>query len=449
MASATLWVYACGDGTTEPPPYFPEPTTVTVSPATAELTALGATVQLSAEVRDQNGQVMSGPTVTWASSVAAVATVGASGLVTAVANGTATITATAGSASGSATVTVAQDVSTVAVTPDTATVLEGDTLRLAATGTDANGQVVTGVEFVWVSADTAVTVVDASGLVTGIGPGQVQVTATAAGVTGRAQLAVVTPLPTTVAVTPDTVVLTAVGQTAQLTAEVRNQAGRVMEGVPVAWLSAETTVAAVDASGLVTAVGGGAVTITATAGEASGDALVTVAINPDRGALVALYNATDGPNWVNNENWLTDAPLGEWYGVDTDAAGRVVRIDLGGQWDNETREYISHGLRGELPAELANLTELTTLSLSGNGLTGPIPPELGNLTELTSLELSYNRLADAIPPELGDLAALTSLDLRRNNLTGPIPPELGNLAALESLARISQTHRKAPASGSC
>ena len=55
--------------------------------------------------------------------------------------------------------------------------------------------------------------------------------------------------------------------------------------------------------------------------------------------------------------------------------GRVVRIDLAGQWDNETQEYISHGLRGELPAELANLTELTSLSLSGNGLTGPIPPE--------------------------------------------------------------------------
>ena len=319
------------------------------------------------------------------------------------------------------------------VSPATATVVEGDTLRLTATATNVYGQAVTGVEFVWASGDTAVAVVDASGLVTGVGAGEVQVTATAAGLTGRAELAVVAPLPTTVAVMPDTVVLTAVGQTAQLTAEVRDQAGRAMDGVPVAWLSAETTVAAVDASGLVTAVGGGAVTVTARAGEAFGDALVTVEIDLDRAALVALYNATDGPNWINNRNWLTDAPLGEWYGVGTDAAGRVVRIDLAGQWDNEAREYISHGLRGELPAELANLTELTTLSLSGNGLTGPIPPELGNLTELTSLELSYNRLADAIPPELGDLAALTSLDLRRNNLTGPIPPELGGLTKLTSL----------------
>ncbi len=261
LAGVVPWASACGDGATEPRPYFPEPTTVRVSPATAELTALGATVQLSAEVRDQNGQVMAGATVTWASSATGAATVGAAGLVTAVANGNATITATAGSASGSAAVTVAQEVSAVAVVLDTATVVVGDTLRLAATATDANGQVVTGVAFVWASADTSVAAVDSTGLVTGVGVGQAEVTATAAGVTGRAELAVVTPLPTTIAVTPDTVVLTAVGQTAQLTAEVRDQGRRVMDGIPVAWSSADTTVAVVDASGLVTAVSNGAVTV--------------------------------------------------------------------------------------------------------------------------------------------------------------------------------------------
>ena len=433
MASATLWAYACGDGTTEPPPYFPEPTTVTVSPTTAELTALGATAQLSAEVRDQNGQAMAGATVTWASSAAAVATVSASGLVTAVANGNATITATAGDASGSATVSVAQEVSAVEVVPDTATVVVGDTLRLAATATDANGQVVTGVAFAWASGDTAVAVVDASGLLTGVGAGQVEVTATAAAVTGRAQLTVVAPLPTAVTVTPDTVVLTAVGQTAQLTAEVRDQAGRVVDRVPVAWSSADTTVAVVDTAGLVTAVGGGAVTVAARAGEASGDAHVNVAINHDQAALVALYNATDGPNWVDNTNWLTDAPLGEWYGVDTNTASRVVRIDLAGQWDSEARKYVRHGLQGELPVELANLTGLTRLDLRSNDLSGPIPPELGSLSNLAWLDLGSNNLSGEIPPELGGLANLRHLDLGITGLSGPIPPELGGLANLERL----------------
>ena len=90
-----------------PPPEPARPTTVTVSPATHELTVLGATVQLSAEVRDQNDRVMAGATVTWTSSASSVATVDAAGLVTAVGNGTATITASAGSASGSAAVTIA------------------------------------------------------------------------------------------------------------------------------------------------------------------------------------------------------------------------------------------------------------------------------------------------------------------------------------------------------
>ena len=109
-ALATVaWAAACGDGGTEPPPPPPDPprpATVTVTPATADLTALGQTVQFRAEVRDQNGQAMAGAAVNWASNSTAVATVNASGLVTAATNGTATITATAGSASGSATVTV-------------------------------------------------------------------------------------------------------------------------------------------------------------------------------------------------------------------------------------------------------------------------------------------------------------------------------------------------------
>ena len=131
---ATL-LYACGDGATEPPhpaPDPPRPATVAVAPATIQLIALGATEQLTAAVRDQTGNVMAGAAVSWSSSAAAVATVSATGLVTAATNGTATITATAGSVSASATVSVAQEVSTGAVTAATDTVAFGHTLRLAA-----------------------------------------------------------------------------------------------------------------------------------------------------------------------------------------------------------------------------------------------------------------------------------------------------------------------------
>ncbi len=88
----------------------------------------------------------------------------------------------------------------------------------------------------------------------------------------------------------------------------------------------------------------------------------------DRAALVALYNSTDGPYWDYSDNWLSNAPLGEWYGVITDAEGRVIQLFL---HKNE--------LSGQIPPELGNLANLTGLNLSGNHLSRQIPPELGQL----------------------------------------------------------------------
>ncbi len=99
---------SCGgdDGQTAPLPSVP--TTITVSPATATLVSLGATVRLTATVRDQHGQTMTGITVTWASSDASVVKVTSDGLATAAGNGVATATATVGGAAAGADITVEQ-----------------------------------------------------------------------------------------------------------------------------------------------------------------------------------------------------------------------------------------------------------------------------------------------------------------------------------------------------
>ena len=135
----------------------------------------------------------------------------------------------------------------------------------------------------------------------------------------------------------------------------------------------------------------------------------------DREILVTLYNALDGPNWEANENWLTDAPMGEWSGVTTDDKGRVTVLVL-----------VSGGLSGEIPAELGNLAGLKHLVLQGlyGKLSGQIPPELGNLTNLVNLSLTHGELSGEIPPELGNLTNLTDLYLHDNRLSGVIPPEL-------------------------
>ena len=253
------------------------------------------------------------------------------------------------------------------------------------------------------------------------------------------------PRPTTVAVTPATTQLTALGATVQLSAEVRDQNGQVMAGAAVTWSSSTTSIATVSGSGLVTAAGNGTVTIAASAGGASGTAEITVTTS-DRAALVALYQATDGQNWVSNENWLTDAPLGEWYGVRVDGQGQVAGLSLGssnlsGPIPSElgmlasltTLNLSSNSLSGQIPPELSYLANLTLLDISNCGLTGPIPPELGNLSNLTRLILWYNNLTGPIPAQLGNLANLRELLLHDNDLTGTIPPELGNLNNLTRL----------------
>ena len=153
-------------------------------------------------------------------------------------------------------------------------------------------------------------------------------------------------------------------------------------------------------------------------------------------ALIALYRATDGDNWNASYNWLSDAPLGEWYGVTTDQEGRVIRLVLG-RWSDPAGPIAPFGpdlnLEGELPAELGNLTRLQELSLGVNQLVGEIPSELGRLSRLTTLDLNNNQLTGDVPPELGSLPNLQGLYLGNNALTGAIPAELGQLSNLQAL----------------
>lgn len=124
----------------------------------------------------------------------------------------------------------------------------------------------------------------------------------------------------------------------------------------------------------------------------------------ERAALIALYGATDGPNWAENANWLSDTPVGEWHGVTTGSAGRVTELELG---DNR--------LSAELPEKLGRLSELTVLDLGGNRLSGDVPGWLAGLPNLSVLDLAGNRLSGSIPAALGGLPNLTALDLGRTS----------------------------------
>ena len=160
------------------------------------------------------------------------------------------------------------------------------------------------------------------------------------------------------------------------------------------------------------------------AGTATGDFTLTI-IRPELAALHALYNATDGANWINSGNWLSDAPLSDWHGIKTDDEGRITEIYL-----------IGNNLEGEIPAELGRLSQLEGLYLAGNELSGSIPQELSDLYNLEVLMLFDNDLTGSIPYQLGNLESLEVMHLSRNQLSGRIPTQLGNL---ENLRRLHLT----------
>lgn len=171
----------------------------------------------------------------------------------------------------------------------------------------------------------------------------------------------------------------------------------------------------------------------------------------DRESLIAFYLATDGQHWMQSTNWLSGTPLNRWFGVNTDDSGRVTALQLA-----------HNHLRGLIPPELANLTNLEQLDLNrnilGKSISHPrdprelrnivllflrqgkklareegLPPELGNLYNLKFLDLSHNSYEWWIPRTFGNLTNLEHLDLSRNNLKGPIPEEIGNLTNLRHL----------------
>jgi uncharacterized protein YjdB len=224
--------------------------------------------------------------VTWTSSDATVARVSPAGVVSALAKGTATITAVSEGKPGSATVTVTvpAPVATVSVQPTTSNLTPGQTAALTATLADANGNVLSGRIVTWSSSDPGVATVSQSGVVTAVDAGGATISATSEGHSGGATVTVTVPV-ATITLKPTTLTI-APKQSEPLTATTTSANGTVLTGRLVTYTSSNTAVASVTSDGQVTGIASGTATITATSEGKSATAAVRV--QPGPAAKIAM-----------------------------------------------------------------------------------------------------------------------------------------------------------------
>jgi len=286
LALGTSTISATIDGVTgTSSPLTVNPVAAAVSSVTVTLNALGLLVgqgtQAIATPKDAQGNVLTGRTVSaWSSSNPLIAAVSATGLVNALALGTATISATIDGVTGTSPPLVVSlaPVANVTVSLAASSLVVGQTTQATATPKDALGLVVPGrTVSAWTSSNPAVATVSASGLVTAVAPGTATFTATIDGVRGTSPALTVTQPAASVAVTltPSSIGLLLL-QTSKATAVVRDASGAVITGAQVTWSSSNILVATVNASGVVTGLLPGTARITATSGSVSGVATITV-----------------------------------------------------------------------------------------------------------------------------------------------------------------------------
>jgi uncharacterized protein YjdB len=287
-----LAALACGGGgSTGPAPVA----SVTVDLAQSSI-AVGITTTATATAKDASGNVLTGRSMTWSSNNPSVATVSATGLVTAVSSGTAVISASTEGRSGTATLTVGRPpVALVTVSLPSSTIPQGSKTQATATTRDANGQILTGRAVSWASDNSLVATVNSSGLVTAVNPGTANITATSETKSGSAAITVALAL--------------GFGSSSEKIriVDIGGVFTPTLSGPTVGtttFVSRATSVATVDAQGAITGVGTGQVWVVATAPGWAPDSVYVIVPRTSTGPVLrtdlTTFNLKTGTTTVVN-----------------------------------------------------------------------------------------------------------------------------------------------------
>lgn len=326
---------------------LPQVDSIAVAPAADTAFALGAQVTFTATAFDAGGAPVPGVTgFAWSSSDTTVARSLGGGVFQALGVGDVVVTAAAPrdpTVTATAALRVVQLPASVALTPDSTSVVVGDSAQLAAVVADANGFAIPGATVAWTSRAPAVVSVGATGRVKALAPGATWIVGTA-GTAADSTRVVATQTVASVVVTPDSLAFTAFGDSAALALAATDALGNPIPSPATTWLSRNSAVATVSAAGMVTATGNGGTWVVGTSGGVSDSARVSVAqavssiavtLAPDTldvgGAAAAAAVARDA-----NGNVVAGAPVA-WSSTDpavatVDAAGTVGAVGYGSAW---------------------------------------------------------------------------------------------------------------------
>ena len=252
-------------------------TAISISPAGASI-PIHTTQQFTAtgSYSDGSSRDLTG-LVSWGSSSTAAATIDVNGLLTGVAAGSTTISATLGSVTKSTTITVTvPTIASISVTPVGLTLGIGINQQYTATASYSDGStqdLVSGVT--WSSSSTSVATINSSGLANTLAAGTTTITATVGSLSDTSTLTIVPAHLTSIEVSPATPSI-ALGTTQQFTAVGNFDDGSTQLLTSVTWAASLVSISTIDAAGLATAVGTGTTTISATSGSVTGTATLTV-----------------------------------------------------------------------------------------------------------------------------------------------------------------------------
>ncbi len=249
---------------------------IVVSPESVYLTSIGEMIQLTASVRDADDMEIPGVGLTLTSEDPAVASVDGQGVVTAHMNGETRIVVTWEDLEASVSVVVSQVADRIVVSQQVVHLPSiGDMVNLFATVYDGNNVEIQDADLMWSSEDPTVASVDDQGVVTAHMEGETSITVTSGALSANVRITVVQQA-NHVVVSPQSVDMTAIGETIQLIATVFDMGDGEVPVAELIWTSEEPTVATVNNQGVVTAQMNGQTLVTVTWKDVSASVTVTV-----------------------------------------------------------------------------------------------------------------------------------------------------------------------------